>query len=103
LGRTYNCKEHFANGLLNDGYDLDITKSFYINDDWDISDSSFGERSVVSMYFVFTTLSTVGFGDFYPKSDIERLAGAFVLLSGVAVFSYIMGELLIMINHYLDS
>ena len=55
-------------------------------------------RSLSSFYFLFTTLSTVGFGDFYPKSDIERLIGAFVLLSGVALFSYMMGEILFMIN-----
>ena len=51
------------------------------------------------MYFTFTTLSTVGFGDYYPKNDTERFVGAFVLLGGVAVFSYIMGELLIMIDN----
>lgn len=51
------------------------------------------------MYFTFTTLSTVGFGDYYPKSDMERLVGAFVLLSGVAVFSYILGDILIMVSN----
>ena len=43
------------------------------------------------MYFVVTTISTVGFGDFHPTADAERLVGAFVLLFGVAIFSYIMG------------
>ena len=42
-------------------------------------------------YFAFTTLSAVGFGDFYPVSDFERLVWAFVMLFGVAIFSYIMG------------
>lgn len=55
-------------------------------------------RSLSSFYFLFTTLSTVGFGDFYPKSDLERLTGAFVLLAGVALFSYMIGEILYMIN-----
>ena len=41
-----------------------------------------------------TSLTTVGFGDYYPKNDHERLVGAFVLLTGVASFSYILGELL---------
>ena len=47
------------------------------------------------MYFAFTSLSTVGFGDFYPVSDLERVVGSFVLLIGVAMFSYILGELLV--------
>lgn len=43
-------------------------------------------------YYAFTTLSTVGFGDFHPKSDAERGVCAFILLVGVAIFSYIMGN-----------
>jgi hypothetical protein len=50
-------------------------------------------KAVSVMYFSFTSLSTVGFGDFYPVSDIERVSGAMILLFGVACFSYIMGEL----------
>ena len=41
---------------------------------------------------MFTTLSTVGFGDFNPKSEIERIMMTFILLVGVACFSYIMGQ-----------
>jgi hypothetical protein len=44
------------------------------------------------MYFSFTTLSTVGFGDYNPRSDCERIFIAIGLLFGVAVFSYLMGE-----------
>ena len=50
------------------------------------------------MYFAFTTLSTVGFGDYYPVSNTERLVGAFGMLFGVALFSYCAGELLNMID-----
>jgi len=41
---------------------------------------------------MFTSLSTVGFGDFRPYSSLERLVCATVLLLGVAIFSYIMGK-----------
>ena len=53
---------------------------------------------IIPSYFAFTTLSTVGFGDYYPISNLERLMGSFVLLSGVSLFSYIMGELMEMIR-----
>jgi voltage-gated potassium channel len=46
------------------------------------------------MYFAFTSLSTVGFGDYYPVSDIERLTSSVLLLFGVAMFSYILTDLL---------
>ena len=47
---------------------------------------------LISLYYSFTSLSTVGFGDFHPRSNAERLTCAFVLLLGVACFSYIMGN-----------
>ena len=43
------------------------------------------------MYYAFTSLSTIGFGDYNPKSDIERILCAFILLFGVAIFSFVMG------------
>lgn len=59
-----------------------------------------GERAIISMYFAFTTLSTVGFGDYYPKGDVERLVGGFVMLFGVAIFSYIMGKFIEILDKY---
>ena len=47
---------------------------------------------IISLYFAFTSLSTVGFGDYTPRGNIERFFGAFMLLFGVAIFSYIMGN-----------
>ena len=42
-------------------------------------------------YYAFTSLSTVGFGDYYPVNSYERIVIAFMLLFGVIIFSYIMG------------
>ena len=50
------------------------------------------ENLTIVVYFMFTTLSTVGFGDFNPKSEIERAIMTFILLIGVATFSYIMSQ-----------
>lgn len=51
-------------------------------------------------YFAFTSLSTVGFGDYTPRSDLERGVGAFMLLSGVAIFSIIMGQFINILENY---
>ena len=56
------------------------------------------EKVLHSFYFALTTLSTVGFGDFYPKSDLERILGALLILTGVALFSLIISEFLYMIQ-----
>lgn len=57
-----------------------------------LHDRSTAEAILISLYFAFTSLSTVGFGDYAPKGNIERFFGAFMLLFGVAIFSYIMGN-----------
>ena len=44
------------------------------------------------MYYSFTSLTTVGFGDFNPRSEFERIFCSAILLFGVAIFSYIMGN-----------
>jgi hypothetical protein len=54
--------------------------------------TDFSYQFAAFMYFAFTTLSTVGFGDFAPRSDFERVVGSFILLLGVAIFSYILGN-----------
>ena len=45
------------------------------------------------MYFIVTTLSCVGLGDLVPKSDIERLFGSFLILTGVIVFNLFINEI----------
>ena len=42
--------------------------------------------------FALTTLSTVGYGDYVPISNFERVVAAIIMLCGVAFFSYIMSN-----------
>jgi len=81
----------------NKDYFLDYYGMSYLfgidGDDEGIDDKYYKEwrAAIVAVYFSFTSLSTVGFGDYHPRSNSERLLVAFVLLFGVAIFSYIMG------------
>ena len=54
----------------------------------------------MTTYFSFTSLSTVGFGDYHPKNNYERSLVAFILLFGVAIFSYILGEFLNIVDRF---
>lgn len=58
------------------------------------------ERLVISCYFALTTLSTVGYGDYYPVSNVERIVAVIIMLGGVAFFSYIMGNFIEIISNY---
>ena len=58
------------------------------------------DRWLVALYYSFTSLSTIGLGDFNPRSDSERLVCSFLLLFGVAVFSYIIGTLIEIIDTF---
>ena len=60
------------------------------------------ENTLIVTYFAFTSLSTVGFGDYNPRSNIERFVCAFILLIGVAIFSYIMGNFISILDQFKD-
>ena len=50
------------------------------------------ESMIIVVYFAFTTLATVGYGDYHAVNDSERIVCSIILLFGVAVFSFIMGN-----------
>ena len=51
------------------------------------------------MYFSLTVLSTVGYGDYSPVATHEMGLCVVIMLMGVAVFSWIMGE----VSHVLSK
>jgi len=69
---------------------------------YSLYDRSINEQIVLLLYYSFTSLSTVGFGDFHPKSNVERFVIAFFLLFGVAIFSYIMGIFIGILGQFKD-
>lgn len=76
---------YFLEILQND----DIDTWVYYEGNWDNIIIPLGEKLLVNVYFGVTTLSTVGFGDFYPVADSERLVGAFLLYFGQAGFNFL--------------
>ena len=65
---------------------------------FELSQVPLNKMIILSLYYAFTSLSTVGFGDFHPRSDAERLTCALILLLGVACFSYIMGNFIAVLD-----
>lgn len=48
---------------------------------------------VASLYWVYTTLTTLGYGDFYGRTTKEMIFSIFVEFLGVFVFAYMMGNI----------
>lgn len=55
---------------------------------------------IIVCYFALTTLSTVGYGDYYPISINEILIGIGYMLIGIVCFSQIMGSFIEIIQNY---
>lgn len=45
---------------------------------------------IAVIYYAFTTLSTVGLGDFHPKNDFERVLCSIIMLVGVTCTSVLL-------------
>lgn len=49
-------------------------------------DSQANIRAAIAVsYWAFTTLTTIGLGDYHPRSDYERLLCAAIFLTGVSI------------------
>ena len=83
-----------SNDLNNPEDDNTFVKEF------GLVEASNKRKLIVSCYFALTTLSTVGYGDFYPVSNLERIVAILIMLCGVAFFSYIMGSFIEIISNY---
>lgn len=56
------------------------------------------DENIRIVYFITTSLTTIGFGDFNPKSDMERVLIVIILLAGVVIFSNFIGGVIDLIK-----
>lgn len=74
--------------------------NFLVTNDLDTDEYSNFYKFVTVCYFSITTLSTVGYGDLYPISNIEKLLGIVIMLAGVAFFSFVMSSFIEIISTF---
>ncbi len=78
----------------------ECSRTFTFQNEYSLPDKTDLENLIIVVYFALTTLSTVGFGDYNPKSDFERVVACFILLIGVAVFSFLMSNFIDILLSY---
>lgn len=66
---------------------------------WTLLNIDGGRRSIINSYFAFTTMASIGFGDFYPVSVYERGSFVLIFLFGVVIFSYFMENFQQLLQH----
>ena len=84
------CIWYFISENFNTQKDIDDKNTWILANN--LEDKNY--KIVYSCYFALTTLSTVGYGDYFPISNIEMIFTVIVMMLGVAFFSYIMGNIL---------
>ena len=58
----------------------------------DLDEKEVGSMYVASLYWAFTTMTTVGYGDILPRNDVERVYSIFIMILGATIFGYIVGR-----------
>lgn len=76
-------------------YEKDNFIQFYHLDEYEHN----WQRAITNSYFAFTSLSTVGFGDYHPTNSYERLICAGIIYIGNMIFGLIIG----MFNGMIDE
>ncbi len=68
-----------------------LTSRLFLSQEGFVHDSNW-TKYVVSLYWAFSTLCTVGYGDVVPSTTGERLFAIGAMLVGATIFAYFMGK-----------
>lgn len=69
-------------------------ESFYADKGLMEPETEVYEKLVMCMYFMLTTLSTVGYGDYYPWSVAEKITSVLVMVVCGMIFAVLLGSLI---------
>lgn len=65
-----------------------------------LTDSSSGHKYVASLYWAFSTLTTVGYGDISARTVYEQLFSMLMMLLGVSWYAYVVGSMTMIVSSF---
>ena len=96
------CIFYFVSSMQNDETMLNLGVDTFIDAN-SLEENAYTYQLITSCYFSITTLSTVGYGELFPISKVEKCLGMVIMLLGVGFFSYIMGSFIDIISNMSQS
>jgi potassium voltage-gated channel Eag-related subfamily H protein 7 len=62
--------------------------------------ATLSSKYILSLYWTFTIMSTVGYGDISPETTSERILNVFVILLGASMFGYMIANVSSLIQSF---
>ncbi|TAJ14522.1 potassium channel protein [Marinilabiliaceae bacterium JC017] len=56
-----------------------------------------------ALWYAIVTLTTVGYGDFYPVTPLGKVTGLFIILGSLGLIGYVIGDVTSRINSYMEK
>lgn len=58
-----------------------------------LENSTSDEKYIASLYWAFATMTTVGYGDIYPITILEKIFAMMSMIVACGVFAYVVGSI----------
>jgi hyperpolarization activated cyclic nucleotide-gated potassium channel 2 len=58
-----------------------------------LENSTSEEKYIASLYWAFATMTTVGYGDIYPITILEKIFAMCAMIVACGVFAYVVGSI----------